>query len=437
MKVLVVGGGGREHALVWLLSKSSRVKKLFCAPGNAGIAELAKCIDISAEDIDGLARFAHRERLDLTIVGPEAPLAAGIVDRWEKDRLGLIFGPSGRAAELEGSKIFAKDLMRRHGIPTAGYQAFSDPERAHAYIEEVNGPLVVKADGLAAGKGVTVASTVEEAKRAVDEALVEKVFGEAGKRVLIEEKLVGEEVSIIALTDGRVIAVLPSSQDHKAVFDNDAGPNTGGMGAYSPAPAVTEEVLDRIVGEILVPTVHAMGKEGRRFRGVLYAGLMLTKTGPRVLEFNVRFGDPEAQPLLMRLKSDLLELILAVLEDRLGEVKMEWDDRPAICVVLASGGYPGHYEKGLAISGLEEAAKVEDAFVFHAGTARGNDGGVVTAGGRVLGVTALGADLPEAIARAYSTADLISFEGSHRRGDIGAKALARTGAQKTDGDEGR
>jgi len=425
MKVLVVGGGGREHTLVWSLAKSPRVKKLFCAPGNAGIAPQAKCVEIAAEDLDGLARFAHREGVDFTIVGPEAPLAAGIVDRWERDQLGRIFGPSARAAELEGSKVFAKNLMRRHGIPTAAYQVFDDPERARAHVDELRSPVVVKADGLAAGKGVTVAATPEEARQAIDAAMVEKAFGEAGREIVIEERLVGEEASILALTDGKTLAVLPTAQDHKPVFDGDQGPNTGGMGAYSPAPVVDEEMLDRIVAEILVPTVHALSREGRRFRGVLYAGLMFTEAGPKVLEFNVRFGDPEAQPIFIRLKGDLLEILLATTEERLDEVEIEWDERPAVCVVLASGGYPGGYEKGKVISGLAEAAKVEDAFVFHAGTSREKDGSVVTSGGRVLGVTALARDLPEAIARAYSTADLISFEGLHRRSDIGAKALAK------------
>jgi len=315
--------------------------------------------------------------------------------------------------------------MRRHGIPTGSYQVFTDAGRAMAYIDEAGGPVVVKADGLAAGKGVTVAQNAEEAKQAVRACMVDGAFGRAGSSVIVEEKLLGEEVSIIALTDGHTILVLPSSQDHKPVFDGDRGPNTGGMGAYSPAPAVDEALLDRIVSEILVPTVHAMGKEGRPFRGVLYAGLMLAESGPRVLEYNIRFGDPEAQPILLRLKSDLLELLMAVVEGRLDKVEPVWDERPAVCVVIASGGYPGSYEKGKRIEGLDEAARAEGAVVFHAGTRREKDGSVVTAGGRVLGVTALGRDLPVAIRAAYAAADRISFEGAHRRGDSGARARAR------------
>jgi phosphoribosylamine--glycine ligase len=423
MKVLVVGSGGREHALVWKMSKSPRVKKLYCAPGNAGIEDIAELVDVQPGDLDGLARFARGERVDLTVVGPEVPLVAGIVDRFERDGL-RVFGPSKRAAELEGSKVFAKNLMRKHGIPTADYQVFEDLDRATAHIEEQGAPIVVKADGLAAGKGVVVCKTVEDAVATVKSMLVDGAFGEAGKRVVVEECMVGEEASILALTDGKTIAPLASSQDHKAAYDGDKGPNTGGMGAYSPAPVVTESVMEQIVKEVLVPTVHAMGKADRPFKGVLYAGIMVTSQGPRVLEFNTRMGDPETQPLIMRLDTDLVDLFDAAVEEKLDEQELRWLDRASVCVVLASGGYPGAYEKGKPISGLEEAAKVPETMVFHAGTTR-KGGQVVTAGGRVLGVTSLGTDVKQAIERAYQAVDKISWDGMQYRKDIGAKAVAR------------
>ena len=423
--MLVVGSGGREHALAWKIARSPRVERVLCAPGNAGIAEVAELVDVGAADLDGLARFARRERIELTVVGPEAPLVAGVVERFERDGL-RVFGPSKRAAELEGSKVFAKNLMRRHGIPSADYQVFEGLEKAAAYIEEVGAPVVVKADGLAAGKGVVVCATVEEAVEATRGMLEGGEFGEAGTRVVVEECLRGEEASIIALTDGKTIAPLASSQDHKAIFDGDRGPNTGGMGAYSPAPVVTEEMMDRITREVLVPTVHAMKKEGRPYKGVLYAGVMVTPAGPKVLEFNCRMGDPETQPLLVRMASDIVPALDAVVDGRLEDAQITWDERPAVCVVMASGGYPGKYEKGLPITGLEEAGKLEDVAVFHAGTAR-KDGRVVTAGGRVLGVTALGATVRDAIARAYEAVDMISWDGVQFRRDIGAKAVAREG----------
>ena len=426
MKVLVIGSGGREHALVWKIGRSKRVEKVYCAPGNAGTGALAENLDIKADDLDGLARFARGNRIDLTVVGPEMPLVAGIVERFERDGL-RVFGPSKRAAELEGSKAFTKHLMRRHGIPSAEYQVFDDFEKASAYIEDRGAPIVVKADGLAAGKGVLVCSSVEEALEGAKSILVDGAFGEAGASLVVEECLRGEEASIIALTDGKAIAPLEPAQDHKAIFDGDKGPNTGGMGAYSPAPVVTPEVMDRVVKEVLVPTVHAMNKEGRPFKGVLYAGLMMTEQGPKVLEYNVRFGDPEAQPLLMRLDCDLVDLLDAVVDGCLDEADIRWDSRAAVCVVMASGGYPGEYEKGKPISGLDDAARIDDVQVFHAGTAVKGDE-IVTAGGRVLGVTALGESTAAAIDRAYEAVGKISWDGVQFRKDIGAKALAREGA---------
>ena len=426
MKVLVIGSGGREHALVWKIGRSKRVEKVYCAPGNAGTGALAENLDIKADDLDGLARFARGNRIDLTVVGPEMPLVAGIVERFERDGL-RVFGPSKRAAELEGSKAFTKHLMRRHGIPSAEYQVFDDFEKASAYIEDRGAPIVVKADGLAAGKGVLVCSSVEEALEGAKSILVDGAFGEAGASLVVEECLRGEEASIIALTDGKAIAPLEPAQDHKAIFDGDKGPNTGGMGAYSPAPVVTPEVMDRVVKEVLVPTVHAMNKEGRPFKGVLYAGLMMTEQGPKVLEYNVRFGDPEAQPLLMRLDCDLVDLLDAVVDGCLDEADIRWDSRAAVCVVMASGGYPGEYEKGKPISGLDDAARIDDVQVFHAGTAVKGDE-IVTAGGRVLGVTALGESTAAAIDRAYEAVGKIGWDGVQFRKDIGAKALAREGA---------
>jgi phosphoribosylamine--glycine ligase len=421
MKVLVVGAGGREHALAWKIAQSPKVEKIYCAPGNAGIAGLAECVDIPADEVEALLRFAERETIGLTVVGPEAPLVAGIVDRFEAHGL-PVFGPSARAAELEGSKVFAKHILRKHAIPTGAYNVFDSFNAAVDHVCEAVFPLVIKAEGLAAGKGVTVCRELAEALDAIDQAMKKKVFGASGDRLVIEECLFGEEVSILALTDGKAIVPLPTSQDHKAVFDGDAGPNTGGMGAYSPAPVIDDFQSARIEREILIPIVHAMNSEDRRYKGVIYAGLMMTNDGPRVLEFNVRFGDPETQPILFRLQSDLVPVLLAIAEGNLQSAKLEWDPRPAVCVVMASGGYPGHYEKGRAITGLDEAAKVPDAMVFHAGTAL-KDGGTVTAGGRVLGVTARGDDVKAAIARAYEAVRLIRFPGAHYRTDIGAKAL--------------
>ncbi len=383
MKVLVVGSGGREHALAWKIAQSPLVDRLFCAPGNPGIAQVAECVDVDSGDILNLRKFARQNAIDLTVVGPEAPLTRGLVDAFKAADL-RAFGPSQQAARLEGSKVFAKQLMQRHGIPTAEFRVFNGADRAKAYLDMIGPPVVVKADGLAAGKGVIVCRTIEEAKDAVDRIMIRREFGPAGDQIIVESLLEGEEASMIAFTDGRTIAVLPSTQDHKAVYDGDRGPNTGGMGAYSPAPIVTDALAAQVEREVLVQTVHAMNREDKPFHGVLYAGIMVTDDGPQVLEFNCRMGDPETQPLMMRLKSDLVPILLATMDGTLEDTEPEWDERPAVCVVMASGGYPGHYEKGHPISGLDEAAKMEDVVVFHAGT-KMQDGEVVTNGGRVLG----------------------------------------------------
>jgi phosphoribosylamine--glycine ligase len=428
MKVLVVGQGGREHALVWKLAQSPIVSKVFCAPGNAGTATDGVNIDIGATNIDGLLKFARAENIGLTVIGPEAPLVAGIVDAFEAAGV-PVFGPSRLGAELEGSKVFAKEVLRQSTIPTAEAQIFSDAESAEAYIaDREETPLVVKADGLAAGKGVTVCANKAIALDAIRRIMRQKEFGDAGARVIIEERLDGEEASILALTDGSTIVPLETSQDHKAAFDEDRGPNTGGMGAYSPAPLITPALMDQIIGQILVPTVHAMKKRGRPFKGVLYAGIMITHQGPKVLEFNTRFGDPEAQPLLMRLKTDLAQVLLAVAEGKLHELPpLEWDPRPAVCVVMAAAGYPGEYEKGAAIRGLDEAARLSNVKVFHAGTElRG--GQPVTSGGRVLGVTALGEHIGDAKLRAYQAVKCIRWDGAWCRHDISDKARKYTSA---------
>jgi phosphoribosylamine--glycine ligase len=423
MKILVIGGGGREHALVWKIAQSPSVRKIFCAPGNAGISQLAQCLAFSPEDVERLAAWADQEKIDLTVVGPEAPLTLGIVDAFEARGL-RIFGPSRMAAEIEGSKVFAKELMEKYGIPSAEFKTFSDPAEAVGYLKQMGPPLVVKADGLAAGKGVILCSTVDEAQAAVDLIMVKKAFGAAGDRVIVEERLEGEEASFLAFTDGKSIVPLPTSQDHKPVFDGDQGPNTGGMGAYSPAPVVTEKVHRQVMEEIMFPTVQGMTREGRAYRGVLYAGLMIRNEKAKVLEFNARFGDPETQPLLMRMKSDLIPVLEGTATGQLADLKVEWEDRPTVCVVMASGGYPGSYEKGKEILGLEAAAGVAETCIFHAGTAM-KDGKVLTAGGRVLGVTALGKGIREAIDRAYEAVKKISWEGVHYRKDIGQKALKR------------
>ena len=423
MRVLVIGSGGREHALIWKLKQSLQVKQLFAAPGNAGIAEFAECVDISASEVRRLAEFAAKKGIDLTIVGPELPLTLGIVDEFEGRGL-RIFGADQQAAILEGSKVFAKRLMKKYKIPTGFFQTFYRPDDARRYIQDVGAPIVVKADGLASGKGAIVCQTVKEALDAVKRIMDDRAFGDAGEKIVVEEFLSGEEASFLAFTDGETVLPMASSQDHKAVFDDDKGPNTGGMGAYSPAPVVTQEVHRKIMDQIMIPTIRAMAAEGRPYRGVLYAGLMIKDGEPRVMEFNARFGDPEAQPLLMRMESDLFPILEAVVDRRLLEVEIRWRPEPAVCVVMVSGGYPGAHEKGMAISGLRAAARMKDVVIFHAGTAIAG-GKLVTSGGRVLGVTALGSDTPDAIARAYRAVKKIRWDGVHYRTDIGRKALAR------------
>ena len=423
MKVLVVGSGGREHALVWKIKQNRNVAAIYCAPGNAGISEIAECVNIASDDITALADFARRTGIDLTVVGPEDPLTKGIVDHFQAQGL-RAFGPTGDAAILEGSKVFMKDLLKKYEIPSARYEVFRDMDAAFRYIGEIGVPVVVKADGLAAGKGVIIANTEAEARDAVSLIMKEKAFGDAGASVVIEEFLTGEEASFLAFTDGKTVLPLPTSQDHKAIFDGDKGPNTGGMGAYSPAPVVSQELHDHVMKTVMMPTVKAMESEGRPYKGILYAGLMIENGKAKVLEFNCRFGDPEAQPLLMRLKSDLVEVMNAVIDGRLDSVRLEIDPRPTVCVVIASGGYPGKYEKGRKITGLEKAGSHKDVYVFHAGTAA-KDGSVVTAGGRVLGVTAIADTLTDAIGRAYEAVGDISWEGAFSRRDIGQKALHR------------
>jgi phosphoribosylamine--glycine ligase len=427
MNVLVVGKGGREHALVWKLAQSPRAQRIYCAPGNAGTALDGENVPIEATDVPRLIEFARKKDVGLTVVGPEEPLALGIVDQFQKAGL-HIFGPSREAAQLEASKVFAKGLMRHADVPTAEFRVFDHPDPARHYVQTREYPVVVKADGLAAGKGVLVCSTTEEALAAIERIMVREEFGRAaGRQVVIEKRLDGEELSILALVSGRTIVPLQPTQDHKAAYDGDTGPNTGGMGAYCPAPLATPELLDAIDRDVLVPTVHALKRGRRPFRGVLYAGLMVTPQGPRVLEYNCRLGDPEAQPLLMRLRTDLLDLLEAAADDRLGEFaegRLEWDPRPAVCVVIASRGYPGPYERGLVVKGLAEGGRLPDVKVFHAGTRRDGDR-VLTDGGRVLGVTALGDTLADARRRAYEAVACIEIPGAFYRRDIADKALRR------------
>ncbi len=425
MNILVVGNGGREHALTWKLAQSPRADRIFVAPGNAGTDLDGENIPIPANDFPALIKFAKENKVELTVVGPEAPLAAGIVDAFEEAKL-RVFGPPRAAAELEASKVFCKDLLRKADVPSADYQTFTKASDALKYLNDREDvPIVVKADGLAAGKGVVVCSGRADALQAVEQIAGDKMFGDAGNRLVIEERLDGQEVSILAITDGRTIVTLQPAQDHKAAHDGDTGPNTGGMGAYCPAPLLDDAMLHWVEEHILVPTVHAMKRARRPFRGVLYAGLMVTKQGPKVLEYNVRFGDPECQPLLMRLKTDLVDLLDATVAGKLDHLPpLEWDPRPAVCVVMASQGYPGHYTKGHPIRGLDDADLLPDVKVFHAGTAMAN-GHVVTAGGRVLNVTALGDTISKAKLNAYRAVKCIRWPGAWCRKDISDKAMRK------------
>ncbi len=423
MRILVVGGGGREHALVWKLAQSPQAEALFCAPGNAGIAALATCVPIAPDDVEGLVRFAERERIDLTVVGPELPLTLGLVDRFAARGL-RAFGPTAAAARLEGSKVFAKELLGRLGVPTAAFAVFDDPDAAVRHVRARGAPVVVKADGLASGKGVFVCATVAEALAAIDAVMRRRAFGEAGARIVVEDCLVGEELSFMAITDGTTVLPLAPAQDHKRALDGDRGPNTGGMGAYSPAPVATPALEAAVMREVMEPVVRGLAAEGVRYTGVLYAGLMVHEGRAQVLEFNVRFGDPEAQVLLVRLRADLVELLARACDGRLAGAEIAWDPRAAVCVVLAAAGYPGAVTGGEVIAGLERLAGWRDGVVFHAGT-RLVDGRVVTAGGRVLGVTALGADIGAAVDAAYAAVAEIDWPGMHFRHDIGARALGR------------
>lgn len=418
MDILVIGGGGREHAIVRKLKESPRTGKLYCAPGNGGIAKDAECVAISAMDIPAVVAFAKEKKIDLVFVAPDDPLAAGMVDALEKEGIAA-FGPRANAAVIEASKVFSKDLMKRYGIPTAQYEVFSEPAEAVAWIEKNNRfPIVVKADGLALGKGVLICSDLEAAKDAVKEIMEDKVFGASGSRVVVEEFLTGPEVSVLAFTDGHCVKPMVSSKDHKRALDNDEGLNTGGMGTISPNPYYTDAIAEECMNTIFFPTIEAMKREGRPFKGCLYFGLMITPDGPKVIEYNARFGDPETQVVLPRLKTDFVDIVMAVVEERLAELPIEWSDEACACVVMASGGYPGHYEKGIPIEGLDENGQVDGAVVYHAGTAL-RDGKFVTNGGRVLGVTATGETLPEALKKAYEAVGRIHWEGVHFRHDIG------------------
>ncbi|MEW6739833.1 MAG: phosphoribosylamine--glycine ligase [Nitrospirota bacterium] len=423
MKVLVIGSGGREHAIVWKLSQSRHVDKIYCATGNAGIAEIAECIDVDMSNFDALLDLVRYEWIDLTIVGPEDPLSRGIVDAFEKEGR-RILGPTKAAAQLESSKVFAKEFMKKHRIPTAEYKVFTSYLHAEDYVRMKGAPIVIKADGLAAGKGVIVASTVDEAIDALRLIMKDRAFGNAGNKVIVEECLKGEEASFMVFTDGKTIVPMVSSQDHKRVFDYDKGPNTGGMGAYSPAPVITKELESVVMDTIMRPTIEGLRSEGIKYKGILYAGLMIDNGQPNVLEFNCRLGDPETQPVLLRLDTDLVDICMAIADEKLSDVNIEWKDEASVCVVLASGGYPGKYEKGKIISGLNDAKTMDEVVVFHAGTAFNNNE-TVTNGGRVLGVTALGKGIKAAKERAYEAIKKIHFEGMHYRNDIADKALNR------------
>ncbi len=419
MKVLVVGGGGREHTIIWKLAQSPQRPELYAAPGNGGIAELATCVNIKATDVEGVVRFAKEEKIDLTVVAPDDPLMLGMVDRLEEAGL-KAFGPRQNAAIIEGSKVFSKDLMKKYGIPTASYEVFDDSKAALDYLKTVSYPTVIKAEGLALGKGVIIAADFAEAEAAVNDIMCDKVFGEAGSRVVIEEFLTGQEVSVLAFTDGKTLYPMVSAQDHKRAYDNDEGLNTGGMGTFSPSRLYSDSIHAECMQNIFLPTIEAMKKEGRPFKGVLYFGLIMTKNGVKVIEYNARFGDPETQVVLPRLKTDLLEIFLAVAEERLGEITVEWEDNAAVCVVMASGGYPKKYESGLPITGISDAEALGNITVFHAGTKKDGDS-LLTAGGRVLGVTAVSKTLDEAIKEAYRGVSKIHFDKAHFRTDIGIK----------------
>lgn len=421
MKVLVVGSGGREHAIVWKLAQSRIVDKIYCAPGNAGISEIAECVDIKLDDFEALIDLVKHEWIDITIVGPEEPLSKGIVDAFEKEGRRIV-GPNKAAAQMESSKVFSKDFMKRHRIPTAEYKVFTSYTHAEEYVRMKGAPIVLKAEGLAAGKGVIVATTLDEAVDGLKLIMKEKAFGDAGNRVVIEDCLIGEEASYMVFTDGNTIMPMASSQDHKRVFDQDAGPNTGGMGAYSPAPVVTKEVESLILERVIKPTIYGLKSEKIKFSGILYAGLMIKDGSINVLEFNCRLGDPETQPIMMRMKNDLLDICLAIVEEKLSDIVPAWQDNASVCVAIASGGYPGKYENGKVITGLDEVKKLDNVVVFHAGTAfSGNN--LVTNGGRVLGVTALGNDIKTAQERAYEAIEKIHFDGMHYRKDIADRAV--------------
>ena len=418
MKILVVGSGGREHAIVWKLAQSPKAEKIYCAPGNGGISQLAECVDIGAMEFEKLAAFAKEKEIDLTVIGMDDPLCGGIVDVFESQGL-RVFGPRKNAAILEGSKAFSKDLMKKYGIPTADYQVFTDPKQAEEYLETAKFPIVLKADGLALGKGVLICNTLEEAKAGVKTLMLDKQFGSAGDEIVIEEFLTGREVSVLSFVDGKTIKIMTSAQDHKRAKDGDQGLNTGGMGTFSPSPFYTEEVDAFCREHIYQKTVDAMRAEGREFKGIIFFGLMLTAEGPRVLEYNARFGDPETQVVLPRMKNDLVDVFEACVDGTLDQVELEFEDNAAVCVVLASDGYPEKYEKGFPISGLEAIDGKKDYFVFHAGTKKGENGQILTNGGRVLGVTATGKDLKEARRKAYEATGWISFENKYMRTDIG------------------
>lgn len=418
MKVLIVGGGGREHAIAWKAAQSKKVDKLYCAPGNAGIAEVAECVNIGVMDFEGLTAFAKEHEIDLTIVAPDDPLAAGAVDAFEAAGL-RAFGPRANAAILEGSKAFSKDLMKKYGIPTAAYETFDNADDALAYLETADMPIVLKADGLALGKGVLICNTLEEAKAGVKTLMLDKQFGSAGNRIVVEEFMTGREVSVLSFVDGKTIKIMTSAQDHKRAKDGDQGLNTGGMGTFSPSPFYTEEVDAFCRKYIYQPTLDAMREEGREFKGIIFFGLMLTAKGPRVLEYNARFGDPETQVVLPRMKNDLIEVIEACIDGTLDQIELEFEDNAAVCVVLASDGYPEHYEKGYKISGLEKFKDADGYYVFHAGSKFDADGNIVTNGGRVLGVTAAGKTLKEARANAYKATEWVEFGNKYMRHDIG------------------